>query len=102
MGVMASSLITSMSSSTPARPLSAFISSDDAAPSSDDVLPVTTEPSGSTIAPAGPPVVSSFSSAAERAGDKLAFTPAWFISSSRRSMRSWPTPERFTSTAVWK
>ena len=27
---------------------------------------------------------------------------AWFMSSSSRSMRSWPTPERFTSTAVWK
>ncbi len=40
-----------------------------AAPSSVDVLPVTTVPSGSTIAPAGAPVVSSFSSAAERAGD---------------------------------
>ena len=47
-----------------------------------EVLPVTTVPSGSTMAPAGPPVVSSFSSAAERAGEWLTETPAWFISSS--------------------
>ena len=65
-------------------------------------MPVTTEPSGSTMAPTGPPVVSSFSSAAERAGEKLAFTPAWFISSSSFSTCSWPVPLRRVSTAVWK
>ena len=69
MGSMAASLMTSISLSTPDTPLSAFMMSDEAAPSSVEVLPVTTVPSGSTMAPAGPPVVSSFSSAAERAGE---------------------------------
>ena len=47
------------------------MSSAEAAPSRLPVLPVTTRPSGSTMAPAGPPVVSSFSSAAERAGERF-------------------------------
>ena len=102
MGSSTSSEMTYSSSSTPETPLSAFMSRADAAPSKLPVLPVTTRPSGSTMAPAGPPVVSSFSSAALRAGERLASTPAWFISSSRRSRRSSPAPVRFTSTAVWK
>ena len=89
MGSMTSSEMTNRSSSTPATPLSAFISSEEAAPRRSDVLPVTTRPSGSTMAPAGAPVASAFSSAAERAGEKFVSTPTWFINSSRCSTYSW-------------
>ena len=65
-------------------------------------MPVTTRPSGSTMAPAGPPVVSSFSSAAERAGDRFWLMPAWFIRSSIFFRASSPVPVRLISSAVWK
>ena len=102
MGSSTSSEMTYSSSSTPETPLSAFMSRADAAPSRSPVLPVTTRPSGSTMAPAGPPVVSSFSSAAERAGERFWLMPAWFIKSSIFFRAASPTPVRLISSAVWK
>ena len=54
----------------------------DAAPSKLPVLPVTTRPSGSTMAPAGPPVVSSSRQAPRSGpGERFWLMPAWFIKS---------------------
>ncbi len=102
MGSSTSSEITRSSSSTLATPLRAFISRAEAAPSRLPVLPVTTRPSGSTMAPAGAPVVSSFSSAAERAGERLGVMAALFISRSIFSNAASPLPVRLSSSAVAK
>ena len=102
MGSMASSLMTSSSMSTPVTAFSAFMSSELAAPRREEVLPVTTEPSGITMAPAGAPVVCSFSRAAERAGEKSLSTPAFFMMPFRRSTCSWPEPVRLTCSAAVK
>lgn len=69
MGSIASSLITSSSRSTPETCLRAFMISELAAPRRVEVLPVTTESSGMTMAPTGPPVSCSLVRAAERAGE---------------------------------
>ena len=89
-------------SSMPVTALSAFISSALAAPSSSPVLPVTTRPLGSTIAPAGAPVVSSLSSAADRAGDRSLSTPAFFMMERSRSTWSSPVPVRLRCTVAAK
>ena len=54
------------------------------------------------MAPAGPPVISSFRSAAERAGERFWVMFAWFMSSSIFFRASSPTPVRLISSAVWK
>ena len=102
MGSSTSSEMTFSWSSTSATPFRAFISSAEAAPSKFPVLPVTTRPSGSTMAPAGAPVVSSFSSAAERAGERLGVMAALFMRRSIFSSAASPLPVRFSSSAVAK
>ena len=66
----------------PAMCFRALSSSAADAPSRGEVLPVTTQPSGSTMAPTGLPVISAFSSAAPTAGHSSGVTPACCITSS--------------------
>ena len=68
--------------SMPAIFFSAFSSSAADAPSRGEVRPVTTLPSASTMAPAGFPVATAFSSEAATAGQMSGVTPACCITSS--------------------
>ena len=54
------------------------------------------------MAPAGEPVVSSLSRAAERAGERSLSTPAFFMMLLSLSTNSWPQPVRLTFTAASK